>query len=78
MDDFDTIKLLGRGVFSEVYLVKKKSTEEYFAMKSIHKKNPVELLDREMTILKAIFHPNIVSLKEVIKDYISTKLIMEY
>jgi len=78
MDDFDTIKLLGRGVFSEVYLVKKKSTEEYFAMKSIHKKNPVELLDREMTILKAIFHPNIVSLKEVIKDDISTKLIMEY
>jgi serine/threonine protein kinase len=78
MDDFNTIKLLGRGVFSEVYLVKKKSTEEYFAMKSIHKKNPLELLDREMTILKNVFHPNIVMLKEVIKDDISTKLIMEY
>ena len=35
--DFQTIKLIGRGGYSKVYLVWKKASNEFFAMKVIHK-----------------------------------------
>ena len=35
--DFEIVKIIGHGSFGKVYLVKKKDTEEQFAMKAIKK-----------------------------------------
>ena len=35
--DFDILKMVGRGSFSKVYLVKKKDSGQYFAMKELKK-----------------------------------------
>ncbi|KNC46138.1 AGC protein kinase [Thecamonas trahens ATCC 50062] len=37
MDDFDLIKVLGKGTFGKVFLVRKKGSETVYAMKSISK-----------------------------------------
>ena len=38
MDDFDIIKVLGRGTYGKVMLVEKQDTKEQYAMKSLRKK----------------------------------------
>ena len=35
--DFEKIKVIGRGAFAKVYLVKKRGTEDYYAMKILKK-----------------------------------------
>ena len=37
MKDFDLVKVIGRGSFGKVYLVKKYGTESYYAMKKLRK-----------------------------------------
>jgi serine/threonine protein kinase len=37
MDDFDIVKVIGRGSFGKVYLVKKKSCGSFYAMKTLKK-----------------------------------------
>ena len=37
LDDFALIKVIGRGSFGKVYLVKKKDENKYFAMKTLKK-----------------------------------------
>ena len=37
-DDFEKIKVIGRGAFAKVYLVKKRGTNDYYAMKILKKK----------------------------------------
>lgn len=72
VSDFQFIKVLGRGGFSTVYLVKHRETHEMFAMKSI--RIPAGKLDKDKTtflqqiryekqILMALKHPFIVKLK---------------
>lgn len=72
VSDFQFIKVLGRGGFSTVYLVKHRETHEMFAMKSI--RIPAGKLDKdkstflqqiryEKQILMALKHPFIVKLK---------------
>ena len=39
IDDFDLIKVLGRGAYGKVMLVEKKSDKQYYAMKSIRKED---------------------------------------
>jgi serine/threonine protein kinase len=36
-DDFESVKIIGKGAFGMVYLVRKKDTNEYFAMKTLKK-----------------------------------------
>ena len=36
-DDFETIRLLGKGEYGKVQLVRKKSTGELFALKTLNK-----------------------------------------
>lgn len=36
--DFEKIKVIGRGAFAKVYLVKKIATNNYYAMKILKKK----------------------------------------
>ena len=37
LKDFDLIKVIGRGSFGKVYMVKKTGTESYYAMKKLRK-----------------------------------------
>ncbi len=42
IDDFDILKVIGRGAFGKVMLVEKKDTKEIFAMKSLKKNMIIE------------------------------------
>lgn len=55
-------KIIGKGTFSHVLLVKNTRTGFYFAMKIVD--NIRTNCEREMTILKRVRHPNIIHLYE--------------
>ena len=65
--DFDEVRLLGRGGFGSVYLVTNKLDQVEYAVKKIHillsKVNLVYKILREVTVLAKLSHPNIVSYK---------------
>lgn len=42
INDFDILKIIGRGAFGEVLLVRKKDTKEIMAMKKLRKKDMKE------------------------------------
>jgi serine/threonine protein kinase len=64
---FDLLKVLGRGNYGKVMLVRKKDTNEIFAMKALHKeaiiaRNQIQHTKTERNVLQVIDHPNIVKL----------------
>ena len=68
LDDFEVMKVVGKGAFGKVYQVRKKETSEIFAMKVMRKdkimeKNHAEYMKAERDILTKIDHPFIVQLK---------------
>jgi serum/glucocorticoid-regulated kinase 2 len=68
LDDFAMVKVLGRGSFGKVMLVRKKDSGEYFAMKSLRKdalleRDQVEHTRTERTIMQHINHPYLVRLE---------------
>jgi len=67
LNDFDQIRVIGKGSFGKVILVKKKNAEKYYAMKvlikdNIMRKNQVEHTKTERRVLEQIDHPFIVKL----------------
>jgi len=75
-------KFLGRGAFSVVYEAVQKSTGTAFAVKII-KKDAVKFdeksqkrVETEVTILRTIHHPNIISLHDIIETSTELYLIM--
>jgi len=65
--DFRTIKLISNGAYGAVYLVKRKDTEERYAMKKINKKNlglrnQIMQVFHERDILTFVENPFVVSL----------------
>ncbi|CAK87907.1 unnamed protein product (macronuclear) [Paramecium tetraurelia] len=67
IDDFDLIKVLGRGAYGKVMLVEKKSDKQYYAMKSIRKEDiadpeQLEHTKTERIVLEHVNHPFLVSL----------------
>lgn len=67
INDFELIKIIGRGSFSRVVLVKKKGTNELLAMKvllktDLKKRNQVEHTNTEKRILSQYEHPFIVKM----------------
>ena len=81
--DFEEIKLLGRGTFGKVLLVKKKSTERIYAMKVLKKslvkiKNQVIHTKQERKILEKIVHPFIVHLQFAFQDDEKLYLITDF
>jgi serine/threonine protein kinase len=66
-DDFEKIKVIGRGSFGKVYLVKKISDGKFYAMKILRKdvlikQNLVGKTQAERKILERVDNPYIVKL----------------
>lgn len=71
VEDFDLIKVLGKGSFGKVFLVRKKTGEDagrVYAMKALRKdvllkRNQIDHTKAERAILEAVNHPFIVTLR---------------
>jgi serum/glucocorticoid-regulated kinase 2 len=68
LDDFELLKVLGRGSFGKVMQVKKKSDGRVYAMKILKKRaiiarNQVEHTNAERKILQALQHPFLMTLR---------------
>eukprot|EP00050_Salpingoeca_kvevrii_P010477 m.311940 g.311940 ORF g.311940 m.311940 type:complete len:382 (+) comp28848_c0_seq1:265-1410(+) len=77
---FELVRLLGRGAFGTVVLVRDRATGELAALKAIQKhrlKNP-ELLDLEVTALKRASHPFVTKLVATSEDDAYRYLVLEY
>jgi len=82
-DQFELIYLLGKGAFASVYLFKRKSTSERFAIKGFSKKsfnkaNSQAILVSEINMMREMNHPNLIKLYEVHETDNSIYLVMEY
>ncbi|NWZ41053.1 KCC1G kinase, partial [Brachypodius atriceps] len=76
---FIFMEALGSGAFSEVFLVKQKSTGKLFALKCI-KKSPLNRdssLENEIAVLKKIKHENIVTLEDIYESTTHFYLVMQ-
>uniref|UniRef100_A0A8C5X1B7 Calcium/calmodulin-dependent protein kinase type 1G n=1 Tax=Malurus cyaneus samueli TaxID=2593467 RepID=A0A8C5X1B7_9PASS len=76
---FIFMEALGSGAFSEVFLVKQKSTGKLFALKCI-KKSPLSRdssLENEIAVLKKIKHENIVTLEDIYESTTHFYLVMQ-
>ncbi|KAF0687562.1 Aste57867_20681 [Aphanomyces stellatus] len=83
VDDFDLMKVLGKGAFGKVMLVRRKTSGEIYAMKVLKKehvvaKSQVEHTRTERKLLQAIDHPFIVRLRYAFQNAGSLYLVMDY
>ena len=83
LNDFIIHSIIGKGSFGEVYLVQKKGTTKFFAMKTLPKKRIIkENLTRyaltERNVLSTISHPFIVKLRYAFQNNKTLFLIMDY
>lgn len=84
-DDFEKIKVIGRGAFGEVRLCRKKDTAEIVAMKKLNKaamlkKNQIQHVraERDILSLANAVNPWVVALLYSFQDQEHLYLIMEY
>lgn len=82
-DDFESLKLIGRGAHSKVVLVRKRDTQEIFAMKMIKKEavtrqSQVVHIFAEQHILANTQHPFIVRLKYSFHNRKKLYFVLEY
>lgn len=84
IDDFQPIKVLGKGSFGKVILVKHKLTGKLYAQKQLKKVTMIvntknyERTLTERTILEKVTHPNIVKLYYALQDFEKVYLFLEY
>eukprot|EP00058_Branchiostoma_floridae_P005434 XP_002590922.1 hypothetical protein BRAFLDRAFT_101072 [Branchiostoma floridae] len=83
VDDFESLKVIGRGAFGEVRLVQKKDTGHIFAMKVLRKadmleKEQVAHVRAERDILVEADNPWVVRMFYSFQDPINLYLIMEF
>jgi len=83
IEHFYTVKIIGRGAFGEVRVVKKKDDGEVYAMKTMLKKemidkNQVEHIKAERDLLSAADNPWLVRLVYSFQDDKYLYLVMEY
>eukprot|EP00357_Protocruzia_adherens_P011431 CAMPEP_0115013506 /NCGR_PEP_ID=MMETSP0216-20121206/25454_1 /TAXON_ID=223996 /ORGANISM="Protocruzia adherens, Strain Boccale" /LENGTH=841 /DNA_ID=CAMNT_0002382929 /DNA_START=885 /DNA_END=3410 /DNA_ORIENTATION=- len=80
---FNVIGLLGKGSFGEVYLVEKKTSGTFYAMKVLKKnrimgQNLVKYAKTERNVLSVLKHPFIVSLRYAFQTTTNLFLILDY
>lgn len=80
---FEYYKLLGKGSFGEVYLVKKKNNPKFYAMKVLQKdriinQNLVRYAKTERNILSIMNHPFIVKLNFAFQNEKRLFLVMDF
>jgi serine/threonine protein kinase len=83
VDDFEVVKKLGKGSFSNVFLVRKKDTKQYMAMKVLDKtelkrRNQVEHTNTEKSILSQYKHPFLVKLYYSFQNHEKLYMCLEY
>jgi len=83
LESYEAIKLLGRGSFGEVYLVRHKETNKIYAMKVVYKvrvvkSNLMKYILTEKNVLARTNHPFIVRLLSSFQTKERLFLIMEY
>ncbi|KAJ8372806.1 hypothetical protein AAFF_G00276610 [Aldrovandia affinis] len=75
---FDFVEVLGSGAFSEVYLVKERSTGKPFALKCVKKKQKRDtIMKNEIAVLRRIKHENVVGLEDIYESRTHYYLVME-
>ena len=84
MDNLTLTDLIGKGYFGDVFLTTKKESSTFYATKvldlSAIKGDDIakDYIDKEMSILMDVNHPNIIELKEIKKKENKIYLVMEY
>ena len=83
VDDYTLSKLLGKGSYGEVYYTKKEGSNIPYATKRMRREevenpNYVKYFVNEITILKGLFHKNIVRIESLKKTGKHYYIIMEY
>lgn len=83
LDDFQLLRVLGKGSYGKVMLVKKSGGDEVFAMKMLRKdhivkRNQVEHTRTERSVLEAATHPFIVDLKYAFQTPTKLYVVLEY
>jgi len=83
IDDFERLKVLGRGSFGKVMMVRHKVTREIYAMKilkksSIMARNQVEHTKSERRILESLQHPFLVTLRYAFQSKDKLYFVLDY
>lgn len=83
LEDFDLLKVLGRGSFGKVMQVKKKSNGGIYAMKILKKRaiiarNQVEHTRAERKILQALQHPFLMTLRYAFQSEEKLYFVLDY
>ena len=82
-DQFDVLKVLGKGSFARVYLCQNKSTGEQYAVKAFSKEHleaqskGKQALQVELSLLRELDHPNVIKFYEIHESVNSLYLVME-
>jgi serine/threonine protein kinase len=81
-DTYSIIRKLGTGSFGTVYVATHKISKERYAVKEIMKSKltkarHVKCLQKEISIMKSLRHPNIVKLFEVVEERDRLYLVLE-
>lgn len=83
LDSFRMIKVIGKGSFGKVFLVREKQTNEMFALKvlkkdNIIKRNQVEHTKTERSVLGYVKHPFIVGLNMAFQSANKLYFVLDY
>lgn len=82
LSDYEKIEKIGEGTYGEVYKARKRRNNQIVALKKIRLENEDEGVPstaiREISILKELRHPNVVSLMDVIFDENRLYLVFEF
>ena len=83
LKSFDIIKLLGKGSFAKVYLVKHKESGKMFAMKAINKEKVIKskilrYMQAERSILCSVQSPFIVKIEAALQNSKKLFLLLQY
>ncbi|KAJ3193097.1 NAD-dependent protein lipoamidase sirtuin-4 [Irineochytrium annulatum] len=81
--EYFLLQTIGKGTFGKVKLAEHYLTKERYAVKSILKSNvktmkQMNSVQREIRLMKLLYHPHIIEVKETLEDLKQIFLVMEY